>query len=458
MRQALVLAAGKGTRMKSKLPKVLHEVLGKSMVQHVIDNLRAADVQRIIVIIGHGAELVEQTIEGVEFVYQLEQLGTGHAVMQAEQLLMNETGTTMVICGDTPLIQSSTIAAMFEHHEQNQAKTTVLTTTMSEPTGYGRIIRDEHQQLAYIVEQKDANEQELAVQEINTGTYCFDNQALFNALGKIDNQNAQGEYYLTDVIQIMRQASERLEAYCIADDTETLGINDRLALAKATTLLRERLNNQHMINGVTLVDPATTYIGTDVVIGSDTIIYPGCVLLGQTVVGEECIIGPNTQLTNAVVGDETHVMQSVMSNSSVGAKSTVGPFAHLRQETACGDHVRIGNFVEMKKTSFANNAKASHLSYLGDSEVCENVNIGCGVVTVNYDGHNKNKTTIEANAFIGCNANLIAPVTIGEGVYVAAGSTVTKDVPADALAIARARQENKAGYAKQLRERFVAKK
>lgn len=457
MRQALVLAAGKGTRMKSKLPKVLHEVLGKSMVQHVVDNLRAADVKRIIVIIGHGAELVEEKIEGVEFVYQLEQLGTGHAVMQAEQLLAQEGGTTMVICGDTPLIQASTIAQMFEHHENAQAKTTVLTAQMANPTGYGRIIRDENHQLAYIVEQKDANEAELAVQEINTGTYCFDNQELFAALAKIDNKNAQGEYYLTDVIKIMREANHRLEGYCIENADETLGINDRLALAQATTLLRERLNTAHMINGVTLVDPATTYIGTDVTIGADTIIYPGSVILGTTTIGEDCIIGPNTQLTNATIGANTHITQSVISDSSVGETATVGPFAHLRQATACGNHVRIGNFVEMKKTTFADHAKASHLSYLGDSEVGENVNIGCGVVTVNYDGQHKYKTTIEANAFIGCNANLIAPITIGEGVYVAAGSTVTKNVPADALAIARAKQENKEGYAKRLRERFAKK-
>lgn len=458
MRQALVLAAGKGTRMKSKLPKVLHEVLGKSMVQHVIDNLRAADVQRIIVIIGHGAELVEQTIEGVEFVYQTQQLGTGHAVMHAEHLLANEAGTTMVICGDTPLIQSQTIAAMFEHHEQLQAKTTVLTTKMANPTGYGRIIRDEAHQLAYIVEQKDANEAELAVQEINTGTYCFDNQSLFAALAQTDDNNAQGEYYLTDVIKIMRQAQKRLEAYCIANADETLGINDRLALAQATTLLVERLNTKHMINGVTFIDPKTTYIGTDVTIGADTIIYPGSVIFGTTSIGEDCIIGPNTQLTNATIGNGTQVNQSLITDSSVGANATVGPFAHLRQNTVCGDSVRIGNFVEMKKTNFADNAKASHLSYLGDSVVGENVNIGCGVVTVNYDGHTKSQTTIEANAFIGCNANLIAPVTIGEGVYVAAGSTITKDVPADALAVARARQENKLGYAARLRERAQLKK
>lgn len=457
MRQALVLAAGKGTRMKSQLPKVLHEVLGKSMLQHVIDNLRAADVQRIIVIIGHGAELVEQKIAGVEFVYQTQQLGTGHAVMQAEQLLAGDSGTTMVICGDTPLIQSETIEQMFSHHEQSQAKTTVLTTTMENPTGYGRIIRDEQHQLSYIIEQKDANEAELAVCEINTGTYCFDNKALFHALGQIDNNNAQGEYYLTDVIKIMREAKERLEAYCIQDNDETLGINDRLALAQATGLLKERLNKKHMIQGVTLVDPSSTYIGSDVIIGEDTIIYPGSVILGTTVIGSNCIIGPNTQLTNTVIGNDTHATQSVLSDSRVGNDATVGPYAHLRQQTVCGDNVRIGNFVEMKKTQFADQAKASHLSYLGDSVVGKNVNIGCGVVTVNYDGHNKYQTQIGENAFIGCNANLIAPVIIGDNGYVAAGSTVTKDVPTDALAVARARQENKLGYAKRLRERFTTK-
>ncbi|NLY80111.1 MAG: bifunctional UDP-N-acetylglucosamine diphosphorylase/glucosamine-1-phosphate N-acetyltransferase GlmU [Lysinibacillus sp.] len=449
---AIVLAAGQGTRMKSKLYKVLHPVCGKPMVEHVVDNILTLDVKRIVTIVGHGADKVKEQL-GVksEYILQSEQLGTAHAVMQAETILGNLEGTTLVVCGDTPLIRPETMKALFEHHVSQKAKATILTAIADDPTGYGRVIRNDEGQVAQIVEHKDATVEQRLVKEINTGTYCFDNKSLFEALKLVKNDNAQGEYYLPDVIEILKQQGEIVTAYVSDDFNETLGVNDRIALSQAEEIMRDRINKKHMANGVTIINPQMTHISIDAEIGRDTIIYPGVVIEGKTVIGEDCIIGPNSQIHSSNVGNRSIVKYSVVQESSIGEDTSVGPFAHLRPEAQLGNHVKIGNFVEVKKSTLGDDTKVSHLSYIGDAEVGNNVNIGCGSITVNYDGKNKHKTIIEDNVFVGCNSNLVAPVTLREGSFVAAGSTITKEVPEDSLAIARAKQENKIGYAKKLK-------
>jgi len=446
---AIVLAAGKGTRMKSKLYKVLHPVCGKPMVQHVVDHVKSVGVQNVVTVVGHGAELVKTQLgENSEYALQADQLGTAHAVIQAAPLLKDKEGTTLVICGDTPLITPETIQALFEEHERLQAKATILTAHLEDSTGYGRIIRSNDGSVQKIVEHKDASPEELTVQEINTGTYCFDNKALFEALNAVNNDNSQGEYYLPDVIEILKEQNQIVAAYKTPNFDETLGVNDRYALSMAETLMRKVINKKHMLNGVTIIDPASTYISADAVIGEDTIIYPGTMIYGNSIIGSDCVIGPNTEIIDSEIGHKTSIKQSVVHESKIGDATTVGPFAHIRPATTLGNEVRIGNFVETKKVTFGNGSKASHLSYIGDAEIGQGVNLGCGSITVNYDGKNKFKTIIEDNVFVGCNSNLIAPVTVKKGSYIAAGSTITDEVPEDSLAIARARQVNKEGYYK----------
>lgn len=448
---AVVLAAGQGTRMKSKLYKVLHPVCGKPMVEHVVDHIRDLNVTKIVSIVGHGAEKVkEQLGDKSEYVLQEEQLGTAHAVQQAETLLGDLEGTTIVICGDTPLIRPETMKALLENHQQQDAKATILTAVAENPTGYGRILRNEEGHVEQIVEQKDATLEQQKVTEINTGTYCFDNKALFETLKLVKNDNAQGEYYLPDVIEILKQQGEIVSAYVSDDFSENLGVNDRVALSQAEEIMRARINELHMRNGVTIINPANTYIGADVTIGSDTVIYPGALLEGNTVIGEDCYIGPNSHIVDSQIGHRTKIDASVVEESMIGEDVTVGPYAHIRPATNVLNRAKVGNFVELKKTTLGEGSKASHLTYLGDAEIGADVNIGCGTITVNYDGVNKFKTTIGDRSFIGCNANLVAPVTIHSDTYVAAGTTVTKEVPSFALAIGRSRQENKENYVNKL--------
>lgn len=449
---AVVLAAGKGTRMKSSLYKVLHPVCGKPMVDHVVSNMEKLGATEIVSVVGHGAEMVKDTLgERSTYVVQEEQLGTAHAVQQAEAVLDGREGTTVVICGDTPLITPETIQQLMTTHHEAGAKATILTAIVDDPTGYGRILRGEDELVTGIVEQKDATPEQQKVQEINSGTYCFDNKALFEALKKVDNNNSQGEYYLTDVISILKEQGEAIAAFAAADADELLGVNDRVALSQAESYMRRRLAMHHMREGVTIIDPASTYIGADVVIGSDTVLLPGTMLEGSTVIGENSTIGPNTHLKNSHIGSHTTVHSSVVTDSKIADHVAVGPFAHIRPGSDLGNHVKIGNFVEVKKATIDEGSKLSHLTYMGDAEIGKNVNIGCGTISVNYDGKNKFKTTIEDNAFIGCNSNLVAPVTVGKGAYVAAGTTVTKNVTEDSLAIGRVKQENKEGYAKRIK-------
>lgn len=443
----IILAAGKGTRMKSKLPKVLHRVAGKSMLQHVLDAANKAGASRNVVVVGFGGDVVKEAIgEQAEFVVQAEQLGTGHAVKQAAPLLANTEGTVMVLCGDTPLLTGELLEKLYTEHKAAGAKATVLTAIMPDATGYGRIIRTEDGSVARIVEHKDATEEERKVNEVNSGIYCFEIKDMFEALEKVGCDNAQGEYYLPDVLEILRDKGEKIWAVAADDYESTLGINSRVQLSGAEKILRRRKNIELMDNGVTIMDPDTTYVDADVVVGQDTIIYPMTWLEGKTVVGSNCQIGPNSRFANAVLGENVIAHFTYAHDCVVDAGVDMGPYVHLRPNTHISENVHIGNFVEVKNSNVGAGTKLPHLQYIGDADVGTNVNCGCGTVTVNYDGKNKHRTVIGDNAFVGCNTSLVAPVTVGAGAYTGAGSVITKDIPEETLAIGRAHQKNISGW------------
>ena len=451
--KAIILAAGKGTRMKSKYPKVIHKVCGKEMVNHVINVSQKSGVNDIVVILGHESDVVKERLPKDSMIaMQTEQLGTGHAVKMAKEYI-NDEDTIVVLCGDTPLIKEDTLKRLFAYHLENEYHATVLTTKVDNPTGYGRIIRDNNEDLLKIVEQKDANEEEKAVKEINSGIYCFNGKSLRESLDLIDNNNAQGEYYLTDTIYIMRDRGQKVGAYNGSTIEELMGVNSRVELSKAEEIMRRRINEAHMVNGVTIIDTNSTYIESDVEIGNDTIIYPGVMLKGNTKIGSNCVIEMNSAIENSIIGDNTEVKNSTIIDSVVGENTTVGPYAYLRPKSNIGNNVKIGDFVEVKNATIEDNSKASHLSYIGDAYVGKDVNIGCGVVFVNYDGKNKFKSVVKDGAFIGSNSNLVAPVIVEEDGYIATGSTITNDVPKGALAIARERQVVKEGWVEKKRSR-----
>lgn len=451
MKSAVVLAAGKGTRMKSTLNKVMHPVLNKPMIGHIISSLKKCDVDRIVVVVGHGANSVKEYLgDGVEYVLQEPQLGTGHAVMQARGL-EGFGGDTIVLCGDGPLIQSETIAAAFEANIGNAC--TVLTAQLDDGQRYGRIVRGVNGMVEKIVEAKDCSEEELKITEINTGIFCFNNKALFEGLKSITNDNAQDEYYLTDLVEIFNIKGERVNAMIVDDPDETMGVNDRIDLSKAAQWMKRHINHKHMLNGVTIMDVENTYIDADVTIGEDSIIYPNVHIQGNSVIGRGVEILPNSFIRNAQIGDGTSIDSSKIVESIVGAHVTVGPMSHLRNHTEIADNCRIGNFVEFKNSYFGEGSKCAHLTYIGDSDFGKKINVGCGVVTVNYDGKNKFRTTVKDGAFIGSNCNLIAPVTVGENVLLAAGSTITDSVDDGDMAIARSRQTIKKGFGTQYKNK-----
>ena len=449
---AVILAAGKGTRMRSKLPKVLHKVGGKPMLEHVMAAAETAGADKSIVVVGFGSEQVAEFVGNrAEIAVQAEQLGTGHAVMQTAGLLKDFVGTVMIICGDTPLLDSCELKKFYVEHQTSGAAATVLTAIMDNPTGYGRILRNTDGCVAGIVEEKDADPEQKAICEINTGIYCIEAPILFEALAGLTCDNAQGEYYLTDVLGKLNKMGKLVGGVSTADSDMIMGINSRRQLADAEAIMHKRILDRLMDQGVTVMDPASTFIESTVEIGQDTIIYPFTWLEGSTKIGADNVIGPNVRLTNVVVGNAVNLQFVYGHDCVIGSGVTVGPYVHLRPDTVINDEVKIGNFVEVKNSTVGRGSKLPHLSYIGDSDIGERVNMGCGSITVNYDGKKKHRTIIEDDAFVGCNSNLVAPVTVGAGAYVGAGSTVTKDVPPDDLGVARARQTNIKGWAAKYR-------
>jgi bifunctional UDP-N-acetylglucosamine pyrophosphorylase/glucosamine-1-phosphate N-acetyltransferase len=436
-----------GTRMKSDVHKVLHKICGRTMVEHVLTQVSQVQPEKIITVVGHDAQDVKKTLgDRTEYADQPEQLGTGHAVLQTAPLLADKEGVTLVVSGDTPLLTAATLNKLLQYHTEKGAKATILTAEAPDPTGYGRIVRNDLGIVERIVEQKDASHEEAAIQEINTGVYCFDNQALFAALKQVTNDNAQGEYYLTDVIAIMRKAGGIIAAYRMKNFEESMGVNDRVALAAATKVMQQRINHDFMMNGVSMIDPATTYIDVGVQIGQDTIIEPGVQIQGQTTIGRHCVVGAHSLLVDATIEDNVHITSSTIEQATMHRGSDIGPNSHLRPKADIGEDVHIGNFCEVKNATLGARTKLGHLSYVGDATLGSDINVGCGVVFVNYDGVKKWHTTVGDKAFIGSNSNIVAPVEIADHSFIAAGSTITKDIAYHAMGIARARQVNKSDF------------
>jgi bifunctional UDP-N-acetylglucosamine pyrophosphorylase/glucosamine-1-phosphate N-acetyltransferase len=451
--RVLILAAGKSTRMKSRYAKVLHRAGGRTLIEQVLRTARTLSAD-ISVVVGHGADKVRAAISEVEFVEQKEQLGTGHAVLAARNIYSGYSGDLLVMPGDVPLIGAETLDAFFKFHRDGGFRASVLTADAENPFGYGRIIRRNNDEVDSIVEHRDATPEILAIPEINSGIYVFNTPALFESLAKIRNENAQQEYYLTDVIGILVAHNEKVGAFKARAVEEILGINTRQELTAVDRVMRRRKCESLMTEGVTILDPETTYIDADVQIGADTVIYPSVQIYGHTVIGEDVEIRSFNRMTNAKIGARSLLLEScIIDNSTLGEEVTLGPFARLRPETYLSNSVKVGNFVEIKKSTLGAGSKSNHLAYLGDATIGKNVNIGAGVITCNYDGSNKHPTVIEDGAFVGTDSQLIAPVRIGKDAYVAAGSSITEDVPPGALAIARGRQVNKEDWAKQRKKK-----
>lgn len=446
--KTLILAAGKGTRMKSEMPKVIHKVNGVPMISKIIDVLSKLNPEENILILGHKKEEVLKVVgENCDYVLQTEQLGTGHAVIQAKEKLQDYDGDVMVLCGDTPLLKESTLKSLYEYHKESNAVTTILTSIYENPFGYGRIVK-ENGLVKAIVEEKEASEEIKKIKEVNAGVYCFNSKELFKALDKINNNNEKGEYYLTDVIGIQVAEDKKVQSFVLEDNLEILGVNSKVELAQASKVLRERKNRELMEDGVILIDPENTYVEESVKIGKDTVLYPGVFLQGTTVIGENCELIGNTRIIDSTLGDNIRVESSVIEESVLEEGVTMGPFAHLRPKSHLKEKVHIGNFVEVKKSTLEKGVKAGHLTYLGDAQVGENTNIGAGTITCNYDGVNKFKTVIGKEVFIGSDTMLVAPVNIGEKALVGAGSVITKDVPNNSLAVSRSKQIIKTDWRK----------
>ena len=443
----VVLAAGKGTRMKSKLYKVLHKVCGKTMVEHVVDAAQGVNPAEIVTIVGTGAGDVEKVLaDKSKFAFQEKQLGTGDAVMTAREELGDKDGATLVVTGDTPLFTTDTFNELFKYHAEKGNAATVLTAKAPNPFGYGRIIRDDQGNVLRIVEQKDGKPEELKVKEINTGVFCFDNKKLFEALEHVNNDNAQGEYYLTDVLEILRNSGERVGAYKMPDFSESLGVNDRIALAQATKTMQRRINEQHMRDGVSFIDPDTAYIDADVKIGNDTVIEGNVVIKGNTEIGSDCYITSGSRIVDSKIGNNVTVTSSTVEEAEMDDNTDIGPNSHLRPKAIIRKGAHIGNFVEIKKAEIGENTKVGHLTYVGDATLGKDINIGCGTIFSNYDGVKKFHTNVGDHAFIGAGSTLIAPINVADHAFIAADTTVTKDVNKYDMAIGRGRQVNKPDY------------
>ncbi len=444
---SVILAAGMGTRMKSKMPKVLHKVCGKELCRWVIDASKAAGADTICAVVGHKAEMVKETLGGIcEFVLQSEQKGTGHAVMQALDVIKAAKGEVVILNGDTPLVTAEAIKNAIEYHKASGNQATVITAVLDDAAGYGRIVRGDDGGVIKIVEQKDANDEEKKINEVNSGMYVFDSDSLVYALDKIAPNNAQGEYYLTDTLEILINAGKKVGGCAISDNDEIRGINDRVQLNEAEKIMQKRINETHMRNGVTMRNPESVYIEDGVEIGNDTEICQNVTIKAGTKIGSDCVIGMGSILDKAIIHDNADILSSVILNSEVDDGVHVGPFAYIRPNCHVGKDVKVGDFVELKNSNIDDGTKISHLTYIGDSDVGKRVNFGCGTVTCNYDGKNKYRTVIGDDCFVGCNTNFVSPINVGDGVYIAAGSTITEDIPDGSLSIARARQVNKEGW------------
>lgn len=446
----VILAAGKGTRMKSSRPKVLHTLGGLPLIARVVRTAAGLNAASMVVVVGHQSDAVRHVLAdrpSLEFVVQEPQLGTGHAVLQVEPLLGSRTGNLLLLSGDVPLLSGPTLARLLERHRETGAATTVLTMTLDDPHGYGRIVRDEQGRMERIVEQRDASADEQRVREVNSGVYVFDLRRLFGALKSVAAANSQGEYYLPDVVAIQRRLGLVVEGIEVDNPLEVRGVNSQRELADLEAVVRARRVDELMTNGVTIVDPATTYVGADVEVGADTVLHPNVYLEGRTTIGTGCEIHSGSRLVDCSVEDSAVVRNyCVVQGSRIRSGAVIGPFAHVRPGSDIGQGASVGNFVELKQTALGPRSKANHLAYLGDASVGEGVNVGAGTITCNYDGTAKHRTVIEDGAFIGSDSQLVAPVTIGKGAYVAAGSSITEDVPPGSLALARARQVNKEGW------------
>jgi bifunctional UDP-N-acetylglucosamine pyrophosphorylase / glucosamine-1-phosphate N-acetyltransferase len=451
-RYAIILAAGKGTRMKTELPKCAYPLLKKPMIAYIIENVHNShQTDETIVVVGHKREVIQEILgDRVSYAVQVDQLGTGHAVMVTEPLVTDMDGSTIILPGDMPLVDTKTIERAFHEHNERRNDLTVVTTRVEDPTGYGRILRDESGYLEGIIEHHEASILQKGIDEINTGVYIVNNKILFDALKRVDNNNSKKEYYLTDIVNIIKTEGNVIGTYFVKESYKTMGVNDLYSLSIAEAKLRHVINQQLMISGVAMINPDTITIGQNVVIEENVVIHPNTYITGNSIIKKGAQIGPNTEIHESIIGERVICRHSLVFNSTVHEDTSIGPFAHLREGANIGPHNRIGNFVEIKKSTTGANTKASHLAYIGDGTVGKNVNFGCGAVTVNYDGVNKYQTVIGDDVFVGCNANLIAPIVIGDNSFIAAGSTLNKNVPNDALAIARAYQVNKENYVRVL--------
>ena len=449
--EVIILAAGLGTRMKSATIKVLHHAAGRPIIDYVIDLSKELTDERPVVIVGHQKEAVQQRIgDRARYAVQEKQLGTGHAVLQAAQVLSGELKgrKVLILSGDVPLTRSETLQQLLDQHEREGNALTLLTMKLDDPAMYGRIIRDANGGVQRIVEAKDASAEEKKIDEVNAGIYVFDGTNLFDHLRSLSTNNAQGEYYLTDVLSMLRKAGQRVGAVIARDPIEAVGVNSRADLATVEAEIQRRVVENLMREGVTFRNPATVVIDSTVAIGADSVVYPFVTIEGKTTIGQRCVVEPGVHLINVTVGDDVHLKTgTVAEDAIIEDEAAVGPYAHLRPGSKLGKHVKVGNFVETKKAVFGEGAKASHLSYIGDAEIGANVNIGAGTITCNYDGVNKHKTVLEDGVFIGSDTQLVAPVRVGRGAYVGAGSTITKDVPPDALALSRVPQKIVEGWA-----------